>query len=372
MLSPNQGEIHFLKKYLLIIPLILICFGAIFIYSASAALAINMHHKSSFFIKKYLFGLMIGCCSFLVARAIPLELLKKYSFLCWLGSIGLTGLTLWQPTSVLINGSRRWAKIGKLIFQPSELLKISFILLLAHYFSHSKREYTFRTLFPFVAYCAITAFILLKQPDFGLAMTLITIASVYFFIIYPSIEYTAGLLVIMAAIALKLISLKEYRMQRIITFLNPWQDPQGKGFQIIQSFIAIGSGGLWGVGLTQSKQKLFYLPMQHTDFIFSIIAEEIGFMGALFIICLFILFLYYGIKASLQMKSRFSALSLFGFTLLISLQACINIAVTVGVVPTKGIGLPFISYGNSGLVVLCTILGLMNNFISNNKTIAQP
>jgi cell division protein FtsW len=150
-----------------------------------------------------------------------------------------------------------------------------------------------------------------------------------------------------------------YRLKRIITFLNPWQDPKGAGFQIIQSFIAIGSGSTTGVGIGQSKQKFFYLPMQHTDFIFSIIAEEIGFFGSCCIVALYLLFLYAGLKSASLQEDLFAQYAIAGCTLLLSLQALINISVTVGLMPTKGIGLPFISYGNSSLATAITVVGLI-------------
>ena len=154
-------------------------------------------------------------------------------------------------------------------------------------------------------------------------------------------------------------------------FLNPWQDPQGSGFQIIQSLIAIGSGGFWGIGIGQSRQKFFYLPMQHTDFIFSIIAEETGLVGSLFLIILFIIFLYFGMRIAHQLHDSFSALSVIGFILLISLQTIMNMAVTTGLAPTKGVGLPFISYGNTSLVCYLFMIGVIINIVHENKMSLQ-
>lgn len=154
---------------------------------------------------------------------------------------------------------------------------------------------------------------------------------------------------------------RPYRLKRILTFLDPWSDPRGAGFQIIQSLIAIGSGGWYGVGIGNSKQKFFYLPMQHTDFIFSIIAEETGLIGSVILIGLFVGLLYVGLRLASLMQDMFSYLVCVGFTVLISLQAAINIAVSAGLVPTKGIGMPFISYGNSSLIAWYICIGLMLN-----------
>jgi len=163
-----------------------------------------------------------------------------------------------------------------------------------------------------------------------------------------------------------LVYLKPYRLKRILTFLNPWEDPKGAGFQIIQSLIAIGSGSLWGVGISHSKQKFFYLPMQHTDFIFSIVAEEAGFLGSLCIIALFVSFAYFGMRLSWQLRDPFYQFTVLGFVILITLQAIINLAVTTGLVPTKGIGLPFVSYGNTSLVCSLCMVGLIINIVHSS------
>jgi cell division protein FtsW len=160
-----------------------------------------------------------------------------------------------------------------------------------------------------------------------------------------------------------LIAIRPYRMKRFLTFLNPWEDPQGAGFQIIQSLIAIGSGHWGGTGIAHSKQKFFYLPMQHTDFIFSIIAEESGFIGCFFLISLYMLLLYFGIRIAMQLPTVFAQLTVIGYTTLISLQTIINMAVATGLVPTKGIGLPFISYGNTALVCNLLMVSIITNIV---------
>jgi cell division protein FtsW len=158
-----------------------------------------------------------------------------------------------------------------------------------------------------------------------------------------------------------LIFMQPYRLKRILTYLNPWEDPKGSGFQIIQSLIAIGSGGIWGTGVGQSKQKFFYLPMQHTDFIFAIIAEETGFIGSSLLIVLYMLFAYFGFKISWHLKDRFAMFLVQGIIIIISIQTLINLMVTIGLAPTKGIGLPFISYGNTALACQMLMVGLIIN-----------
>ncbi len=213
----------------------------------------------------------------------------------------------------------------------------------------------------------ITAILLLYQPDFVKAVTLSITSTLMFFIAGCNLTHLGPTLGSLVPVAGLLIYMKPYRVQRVLTFLNPWEDPQGAGFQIIQSLIAIGSGSVSGVGIAQSKQKFFYLPMQHTDFIFSIIAEETGFIGASALIGLYILFLYTGLRIARTLRDPFCYYTTIGYVVLTSLQALINLFVATGLMPTKGLGLPFISYGNSALLCNLIMLGLIINFVYNNR-----
>jgi len=181
------------------------------------------------------------------------------------------------------------------------------------------------------------------------------------------LKFLCATIIPVIPLTILLVFLKPYRLHRILTFLNPWEDRQGAGFQIIQSLIAIGSGKWLGVGIAQSKQKFFYLPMQHTDFIFSIIAEEVGFIGALFLILLYVLLFYTGFRIAWHIKDPFCQFTVLGFIILINLQAIINLCVTTGLLPTKGIGLPFVSYGNSSLMCMLAIVGIIINCAKNEK-----
>jgi len=254
--------------------------------------------------------------------------------------------------------------IGGIVFQPSELLKVFFILFVAHFLT--KKEFKIKSIYysylPFLCIIGITSCILLLQPDFGLTVTLAATGCIMAYIAHFPLRrmvYTALASIPMIA---GLVWIKPYRFKRILTFINPWADPRGAGFQIIQSLIAIGSGSFWGAGITHSKQKFFYLPMQHTDFIFSIIAEEAGFIGVFFLVALYILLLYFGLCCAAVLKSSFKRYSIIGFVSLISLQSIINISVSTGLLPTKGIGLPLISYGNTSLVCTLFMIGIIINF----------
>lgn len=357
----KKTYLHRELQIFLLIALILFFIGFVFIYSASAVYASEMFGNSLYFVKKQITGLCIGIAAFICTYYFPLSLLKQTTHLLLMSSLALTALTLHSRFAVHINGSSRWINFFGLVFQPSELLKIAFIIYLGAFFSQKYITFISWQSLPFVFLCTLTSTVLLLQPDFGLTMTLLCTTALLFFVVQPKVRYVVCSGLIIATSGLLLIITQPYRLQRVMTFLDPWQDPKGKGFQIIQSFIAIGSGGWFGVGIGHSKQKLFYLPMQHTDFIFSIIAEETGFVGCCAIMSLFIVFVYFGIRLAQHMKDPFCGFTTLGFIFLLSLQSIINIAVATGLVPTKGIGLPFISYGNSGLVCTCIMLGLIAN-----------
>jgi len=345
----------------------LVVIGFLFIYSASSVYALERFNLPHYFIKRQLMGVLVGFIGFLFARSISLDFLEGTSPFFFVGSLILTAMTLIPRFGIRIHGSSRWVSLGIVDLQPSELLKIAFILYVARFLAkREQQKFTFKKSYlPFLVVCAIVAGILLKQPDFGLAVTLTCTAFLLLFIAgvpFKHLFFTAlGLLPIGAF----LIFNYSYRLRRILTFLNPWNDPQGAGFQIIQSLIAIGSGNWWGSGISHSKQKFFYLPMQHTDFIFSIIAEETGFIGSSIIIILYVLFLYYGLRIAGQLTKKFHIYAALGFVLLTSLQAIINIFVATGLLPTKGIGLPLISYGNSSLVCTFIMIGLIVNMAAH-------
>lgn len=348
--------------------LALIVIGFLFIYSSSSVYALEHFGSAHYFVKKQGFGLLIGLLGLITARIFPLAIIKKYAPFFFLGSLVLTMLTMLPFMALHIHGSSRWLSLFGFGFQPSELLKIALIVYMAYFLA--KKEYStssfLHSYLPFLIILGITAVVLLKQPDFGLTVTLVTTAFILLFIAHFKTKHLLITLSGLIPIALALIYWKPYRLKRILTFLNPWADPLGAGFQIIQSLIAIGSGGFWGVGISHSKQKFFYLPMQHTDFIFSIIAEETGFLGCCVLIFIFCLLLYIGMRIAWQLHDTFSSFVILGFIIMTSLQALINIAVATGLVPTKGIGLPFVSYGNTSLVCNLIMIGLIINIVHDD------
>ena len=350
----------------LIIILMLITIGTIFIYSSSSIFAIELYNSPHFFLKKQCIGIFLGLCGAFIFYIFPIQLFKKNSFLILLSALFLILLTLLGPFAFRIHGAKRWLNIFGFSFQPSEWLKIAIIIYSSAILSSQKLNQNKKLcalLFPTLVACLL----LLKQPDFGSCITITSTLLMLLFISNTSLK----LLITLGGITLPIISYliytKPYRWRRILIFLNPWKDPHGAGFQIIQSLTALGSGGLTGIGIAQSRQKYFYLPMQHTDFIVAIIGEETGFIGISTILILFILFLYYGIRISTQLTDYFAQLNMLGFVFLITLQIIINLAVISGLVPTKGIGLPFISYGNSSLICHLAYIGLLSHMIQNEN-----
>lgn len=351
------------------IVVILLIIGLLFIYSSSSVFALEKLGSAHYFLKKQIVGLIIGLCAAISMRFIPLQIIKKTAPIFFLVSLALTALAAFTSLGQNIHGSSRWLSLPFLSFQPSELLKMSLILYIAYFLTKKEKQGSsfINGYLPLMIVLGITSIILLKQPDFGLTVTLIATSFLLLFIANRYIKYICITLLACIPLGIGLVIAKSYRLKRILTFLNPWADAQGAGFQIIQSMIAIGSGGFFGVGIGQSKQKFFYLPMQHTDFIFSIIAEETGFLGATLVIILFLLFLYFGLRIAWQLTDQFCIFATLGFVIVISLQALINILVTTGLAPTKGIGLPFISYGNTALICQLSMVGLIIAMVRENK-----
>jgi len=351
-------------KIFVSLALILTVIGFIFIYSSSSVFALEKFGSAHYFLKKQLFFFIPACIGFFAFATIPVDFWKKYAPYFFLGSLFLTALTFVPALGLKVHGSNRWLSIKGFGFQPSEMLKL-FILIYFGFFLERKQHMIksfVQSYLPFLTILGITFVILLKQPDFGSVVSIFVTALVLFFVAEFKLSHLIVTVLLTCPAVIWLVMTKAYRLNRILIFLNPWSDPQGRGFQIIQSLIAIGSGSLWGLGISNSKQKFFYLPMQHTDFIFSIIAEETGFIGSSTIVILYFLFCLFGLRIALRMPTPFSFFTTLGFVVFITLQAAINLMVTAGLLPTKGLGLPFISYGGTALVCLFCMIGLIVNF----------
>src|SRR5207253_926757 len=275
-----------------------------------------------------------------------------------------------------VNSARRWFSIGGLGIQPSELAKLTAIFYIAALLERRKQRINERgySLIPIGVVVVTLVGLILLEPDFGTSMSLVAIAAVMVFAAGLDYTYIAG-----AALAsLPLIAFvamgASYRRRRLLTFLHPWEDPLGDGFQIIQSLIAVGTGGIWGKGLMNGVQKLFYLPEPHTDFIYSVIAEELGLVGATVVLICFCVITWRGLRVALHAPDSFGGFLALGLTMMVAVQAFVNISVVLGLMPTKGIPLPFVSAGGSSLVINLVGMGILLNVSQHaaSGSAAQP
>ncbi|MFA4918903.1 MAG: putative lipid II flippase FtsW [Thermodesulfovibrionales bacterium] len=349
-------------KWLLFVAVILTGFGALMIYSSTSVITPELARKGATefsYFKRHIFTIFIGFIFLLGAYLLKPSFIKKYSLPLLIISLVLLVLVFMPGIGVSSGGAKRWIRLWPSTFQPSELVKLAMVIFLARYMSMPEfRTDSFASFIKPVLIMVVFQIAIIKQPDFGAAMSLTFLTLAMLFLSGVKLRYIGFLAVPAIPVIIKL-AMEPYRFRRIISFLNPSADPQGSGFQLIQSFIALGSGGLTGVGLGGSKQKLSYLPEAHTDFIFSIIGEEFGLIGTLLVIALFLILFIKGIAIANRMKDRFNYYLAIGLSLMISLQALVNFAVATGMVPTKGLPLPFVSYGGSSLLVNMAAVGML-------------
>lgn len=352
-----------IRVSIVLILLILLNIGIVMIYSSSSIYAWNSKGDSLFYLKKHLIYLLFGFFIMFIAMAIEPQKIKTWSKPLFFFSLLLLPLSLIPGIGREVAGAKRWIRIGDFGFQPSELIKLTFIMYLANFISRRKNIINnfFYGLLPALIVLGLPTLLILLQPDLGTAMALVCIAFIMLFCAGLSYRYFIfGGLLSLPMLYFLVFSIP-YRRARILAFLNPWADPKGIGFQIIQSQIALGTGGLFGQGLGQGKQKLFYLPAAHTDFIFSVIGEEMGIIGAVVVTFLFILLIWQMAKIIHFNNDDFFRFLSIGIVSLIALQAVINIGVSIGIFPTKGLPLPFISYGGSSLIFDLAAIGLLLN-----------
>lgn len=336
-------------------------FGIVMIYSASSIWAQYKFHDTLKFVKSQSIFFLIGIflCHFI--SKIDVEFWFKHANKIIFGCFLLLVLVLIPGIGTVRNGSRSWFGIGGLGIQPSEFAKIGLIIFTSKYLSQNRKDLRDikKGVFPILLVIGIFFLLIMLEPDFGTAMVIaLTLISLIFISgVKISFFVRIGFLGILGIVVLIIIA--PYRMARIVSFLNPWSDPLGSGFQIIQSLYAIGPGGLLGQGFLNSHQKHFYLPEPQTDFIFSIISEEFGFLGVLIVVSFFFFLFYRSIKISLKSSDLFSKFLVFGFSNGILIQATLNLAVVIGLIPVTGVTLPFFSYGGSSLLVTMASIGII-------------
>ncbi len=354
------------SSFLLFDIMALICVGIIMIYSSSAFYAERNFGSPYYFIIRQLLALAVGAVLLRIAIKLPYETYKKLTPILMVVTLAFMLIVLIPGIGRQVGNARRWIRFLGIGFQPSEILKLTLIIWVAGFLNRKKEVlgYFSRGLLPSFIVIGIFCFLLLLQPDFGTAVLICMTLLLMIFAAGVKTTHMVGSLVGLAGIGAFLIFSKAYRLRRVTGFLDPWADPLDSGFQLVQSFIAFGTGGLFGRNLGNSRQKLFFLPEGHTDFIFSILAEETGFMGVLLVMVLVLLLMIKGFEISLNCPDDFGRNLAFGITSLIFLQSVFHVGVVIGLLPTKGIPLPFISYGGSSLVLCMFMVGILIN-ISN-------
>lgn len=358
-----QVKKHAPDFLLLWVSIALAIFGVLMVYSASSVYA-DVHFDNQFyFLKKQAKLLILGITTIVLVMRVKYWKLRDMAPLILLISILALILVLIPGIGIERNFSRRWLWIGFTDFQPSELSKVATVIFLATFLERKgERMQLFKKGFiPALSVLGLVCLLILGEPDLGTAALLAFTGFVMLFIGGARIGHLVGLAGMGSAMMGLAIYLKPYRLQRFLAFLNPWADPRGSGYQIIQALYALGPGGLWGLGLGNSRQKLLFLPEPHNDFILSIIGEELGFICTTMVVLAFAIIAWRGFRIALKAPDTFSCLLAVGITSMITLQAALNILVVTASIPVTGITLPFISYGGTSLLITMGSIGILLN-----------
>jgi cell division protein FtsW len=342
---------------------LLVLLGLVMVFSASAVMAKDRFGSPYYFVLRQIGWACVGVLAMVVLMRVDYRRYKHPAVV-----FTLLGLTMVLLVAVLLldrsHNTHRWIRFGSLLsFQPSELAKPALILFLAYFVETRTKsiEDWKHTLLPAVIPSLIFSLLIVKQPDLGTALVCMAMTASVLFVAGMEIKYLGYGILASLPFLYYLLFHVGFRRQRMLAFVNPWADPQGAGFHMIQSLIAVGTGGITGLGLMEGKQKLFYLPEPQTDFIFAVIAEELGLLGTLAVVALFAVFCYRGVRAAIRTSDLFGRFLAIGITGTVAIQAFFNISVVLGLLPTKGIPLPFISYGGSSLFITLACVGVLLN-----------
>jgi len=357
----------------------LLLIGLVMVYSASIATAEGSafsHHAPTFFLVRHAVFLLIGLIFALIAFQIPLRIWQQLAPWLFLAGVILLGIVLIPGIGRSVNGAQRWIGLGPLNLQPSEFMKLAAVLYAADYTARKLTEMgSFRRGFvPLAGVMIIVAALLLREPDFGAFVVIVAIAMGILFLGGINGRLFAGLIVAMAIAFALLILSSPYRWERIVSYMDPWRDAFGKGYQLSHALIAFGRGEWFGVGLGASVEKLFYLPEAHTDFLLAVIAEELGFVGVVAVIALFALLIWRSFmvgRQALLLERVFSGLVAEGIGLWLGVQSFINMGVNMGLLPTKGLTLPLMSFGGSGIVANCIALAVLLRVDYENRQLMR-
>jgi cell division protein FtsW len=350
--------------------LILLSIGIVMVFCSSSFIAVKRYDDGYYFLKKQALFAFVGIVLLLKFMRLDYRWLKDKAYPILGFSLLLLILVLIPGIGVMVGGARRWFRVFGFSFQPSELAKLALIIYLA-YSMEKKEKHMDSFLIGFLPHMALAGLffsLILLEPDFGTAVMIVLLILVLLFAGGVRGSYLIGTGIVALIGFGSLILCVGYRLKRWLVFLDPWSDARGAGYHITQSLLAFGSGGFWGMGLGNGRQKLFYLPEPHTDFILSVIGEELGLIGVFAILILFFLLLNSGVMISLKARDLFGTYLGLGITSLIGIEAVINMGVVMGLLPTKGSALPFISYGGTSLVVKLMSVGIMLNIAKNARS----
>ena len=363
------GENEHKKSYdlgLLLITLALMGIGLVMLYSSSSIMAQQRFGDSMYFVKKQIFFAMIGIAVLILSKNLPYVVYRRLVYVILAISLLSLIIVLLPQIGHRVGGARRWLRFGPLSIQPAEFAKLALIIYISYSLAKKKERVQEFTV-GYVPHLLVTAAfvgLVILQPDLGTAVTFSILVFLLLFIAGVRLRYLLATGLALAPLLALAIAQTSYRWERLLAFLNPWRDPSDTSFQLLHSLLALGSGGPFGVGLGSGQQKLFYLPEPHTDFILAVIGEETGIVGVSIVLLLYALLVYKGVKVALRAPDRYGTYLAFGLTLVIGLQALINSAVVMGLLPTKGLPLPFISYGGSSLLTNLAAMGILMNISS--------
>lgn len=357
----SQGGIRVSDPWILLCALALTGIGLVMVFSASSALASKRFLDSAYFFKHQLMHMAVGLVAMAAIAINDYSRLRKLAYPAFLVVLVALILVLIPGVGHRAGGAARWLRLGSMSIQPAEFAKLALLFYLAYALSeHSDQIKSFtRGFLPPMVMATVLVLPILLEPDLGMSITLFILTIVMLFVAGTRLVYL-GLMAVAATPVLYFLLFKvSWRLDRLLGFLQPWDDPLGRGYQIIHSFLALACGGLWGAGLGGSMQKLFYLPEPHTDFIFAVLGEELGLWGVVLVLGLFMTLIWRGVRTALEARDLFGTYLALGATLIIGLQAFVNAAVVMGLLPTKGLTLPFISYGGSSLLVNFACVGIL-------------
>lgn len=358
--APVKGTYDYV---LLFLTLVLICMGLLMIYSASAVVAGDRFTSDFYYLKRQLAFLVVGLLAMGVCQRMNYHFLQKMVYPILLGALFFIALSYVPGFKSVASGAARWVKIGFIRFQPSEIAKLAVVIFMAYSLSKKgDRVQSFGVgVLPHLMVGGVVILAVLGQKDLGGALVIAALMGVMMFVSGARVLHLASMMLLVMPFLYYQVASVGYRRKRILAFLDPWSDRYGSGFQIIQSLVSFHEGGIWGKGLGAGQQKLFYLPEAHTDFIGAVIGEELGLVGVIFVVCLFVGFCARGFQVAWNAPDLFGRYLALGITSFVAVQAIGNLGVVMGVFPSKGMVLPFISYGGSSLVVLMSAVGILLN-----------